>query len=321
MNQLLQLLQTELQQLRFGPEPTQLYDPLHYMMGLGGKRLRPLLTLVGADLFGADPRKALKPALGVEVFHNFTLMHDDIMDQAPLRRGQETVHHKWNPTIAILSGDVMLVKAFELMMQVDDAHLRKVLQLFTKCAAEVCEGQQYDMNFETSDTVSICEYLTMIRLKTAVLVGFALQLGAVIGGANNAQADLLREFATDIGIAFQLKDDMLDVYADKEKFGKQVGGDILANKKTFLLLTALEKANPEQRKQLLHWLQTQPRNPEEKVQAVTAIYDAIGVEKISRAKMDEYFNRALEALDAVDANEAKKAQLRSFAEDLMSREV
>ncbi|RYZ31559.1 MAG: polyprenyl synthetase family protein [Sphingobacteriales bacterium] len=321
MNQLLQLLHTELQQLHYGSEPHQLYDPIRYMMDLGGKRLRPLLTLVGADLFGADPKLALKPALGVEVFHNFTLMHDDIMDQAPLRRGQETVHQKWNSTIAILSGDVMLVKAFDLMMQVEDKHLRKVLELFSKCATEVCEGQQYDMNFETSDKVSIDEYITMIRLKTAVLVGFALQLGAVIGGANDEQADLLREFATDIGIAFQLKDDMLDVYADKEKFGKQVGGDILANKKTFLLLTALEKANPEQREQLQHWLQTQPQNPNEKVQAVTAIYDAIGVEKISRAKMDEYFTRALEALEAVDASTTKKAQLRSFAEDLMSREV
>ena len=321
MHQLLQLLHTRISQLDFGTDPVELYDPLRYMMELGGKRLRPLLTLAGADLFGGKPEKALMPALGVEVFHNFTLMHDDIMDQAPLRRGQPTVHHKWNSTIAILSGDVMLVKAYELVMQVDDRLLRTVLELFNKCAAQVCEGQQYDMNFETRAQVGIDEYLHMIKLKTAVLVGFGLQMGALIGGAPAAQADLLRQFATNVGIAFQLKDDLLDVYADQSKFGKQVGGDILSNKKTFLLLSALERANPAQLAELKHWLQFTPANPAEKVQAVTEIYNQLGVRQLTADKMTHYFSLALNQLSEVQANETKKAQLRQFAEDLMLREV
>ena len=320
MQHLQTLLQTHLEQLPYGAEPPELYEPLRYMMSLGGKRLRPLLTLLGADLFSAEPEKAVQPALGVEVFHNFTLMHDDIMDQAPLRRGKPTVHALWSPTIAILSGDVMLVKAYELIMQVEDPLLRPVLELFNRCAADVCEGQQLDMNFETEEEVTLDAYLNMIRLKTAVLLGFSLQLGALIGGAPEADADLLRQFGTHTGIAFQLKDDLLDVFADSGKFGKQVGGDIRSNKKTFLLLTALQQADAAQHTQLLHWLQDTTTDPEEKVQAVTRLYEALQVKRITEQQMKEHFTMALDCLELVKAPAEKIAALRSFAEDLMFRE-
>jgi len=226
----------------YGASPVELYEPINYIMSLGGKRLRPCLLLMACDMFGGDVEQALAPALAIEVFHNFTLMHDDIMDKAPLRRGKPTVHEKWNANTAILSGDVMMVESNKLIMQVKDNILRPVLDVFNDTAVGVCEGQQIDMNFETRQDVQIDEYINMIRLKTAVLVGGALKMGALVGGADDAEGTLLYNFGEQLGIAFQLQDDILDVYGDPKKFGKQVGGDIISNKKTYLLIKALELA-------------------------------------------------------------------------------
>src|SRR5476651_2411466 len=240
--------------LKFPESPAELYEPISYILDLGGKRLRPSLLLMACDLFGGDVNKAIEPALAIEVFHNFTLMHDDIMDKAPLRRGKKTVHEKWNANVAILSGDAMMVEANKLMMKVDDPILRRVMDVFNETATGVCEGQQIDMSFEQRNNVLIDEYLNMIRLKTAVLLGGTLKIGAIIGGASLNDAQLLYSFGVNLGIAFQLQDDILDVYGDPEKFGKQVGGDILSNKKTYLLIKALELAKDDHLQQLNHWL-------------------------------------------------------------------
>jgi len=227
------IIEEEIKKISLGSSPRELYEPIRYMLALGGKRLRPSLLLMSTELFGGNTKDAISPALGIEVFHNFTLLHDDIMDKAPLRRSQETVHKKWNPDIAILSGDTMFVKSCELMMKVDDGILRKVMTLFYETATEVCEGQQLDMNFESRSSVTIDEYIHMISLKTAMLLGCSMKTGAWIANANEADANHLYDFGKNIGIAFQLHDDILDVYGDELKFGKQVGGDIIANKKLF----------------------------------------------------------------------------------------
>nr|WP_262907822.1 polyprenyl synthetase family protein [Hymenobacter sp. 15J16-1T3B] len=307
---------------QYGTEPPELYEPIRYSMSMGGKRIRPLLTLLGAHLYSDHwEQQALKPALAVEVFHNFTLLHDDIMDQAPLRRGQPTVHVKWNPNVAILSGDVMLVRAYELLFDIEPSLLREVLQRFSQTAAEVCEGQQLDMNFETRAQVSIAQYLDMIRLKTAVLLGFALELGARLGGASAADADHLRRFGVDIGLAFQLRDDLLDVYGDAATFGKRVGGDIVSDKKTYLLLTALESANEAQEATLRQWMgQNAPETAEAKVAAVTAVYDELSIRPRTEALINYYFQDALAHLDAVQAPADRKALLRGLALQLMERE-
>ncbi|WP_345226928.1 polyprenyl synthetase family protein [Hymenobacter koreensis] len=315
-------LTTALAALRYGETPEELYEPIRYSMRMGGKRIRPLLTLLGAQLFTDNWQPlALKPALAVEVFHNFTLLHDDIMDQAPLRRGQPTVHTKWNPNVAILSGDVMLVRAYELLFDIEPTLLREMLQRFSQTAAEVCEGQQLDMNFETEPQVSIAQYIDMIRLKTAVLLGFALELGARLGGASVEDADHLRRFGTDIGIAFQLRDDLLDVYGDAATFGKRVGGDIVSDKKTFLLLTALEQANEPQNATLRSWLgRNTLETAEAKVEAVTAVYDQLQIRPQTEALINEYFQDALFHLDAVQVPTERKALLRGLALQLMERE-
>ena len=236
-------IESEIRKQKFGKQPSSLYEPLRYIMALGGKRLRPLLTLLAYSLYKRDSRKIVSIATAVEVFHNFTLLHDDIMDNAPLRRGNPTVHKKWDVNTAILSGDVMQIKVYDLLLNVEDAKLKEVLIAFNKCATEVCEGQQCDMEFELRSKVTEVQYLRMIRLKTAVLLGFSLELGAILAGATRQDRNALREFGINIGIGFQLKDDLLDVYANKKKFGKMVGGDIVANKKTFLLIKALALAN------------------------------------------------------------------------------
>ncbi|MFT5642206.1 MAG: geranylgeranyl diphosphate synthase type II, partial [Cyclobacteriaceae bacterium] len=250
----LTLVNSEIEKLKFGDEPANLYDPISYILSLGGKRLRPTLVLLGYNLFKRDFESVLRPALAVEVFHNFTLMHDDIMDEAPLRRGKPTVHEKWNSTVGILSGDTMLVKAYDLLLEVDDQYFKESVRLFNKTAVEVCEGQQIDMNFESRDDVSVSEYINMIRLKTAVLLGFSLQYGALLGGASEEERAHLYEVGVNMGLGFQLMDDLLDVYADQAKFGKQVGGDIVSNKKTFLLIEALELASDQQKVALNDWL-------------------------------------------------------------------
>lgn len=321
LTQFVQALNEEFSQQTYGERPEELYEPIRYLMSLGGKRLRPLMTLMATALFTDDWQKAIKPASAVEVFHNFTLMHDDIMDKAPLRRGKVTVHEKWNENIAILSGDVMLVQAYELLMFVEDDKFKKALKRFNRTAAEVCEGQQLDMNFENRENVSEEEYLEMIKLKTSVLLGFALELGGIIGGASDKSCHLLYEIGLNVGLGFQLKDDLLDVYGDPEKFGKQVGGDIISNKKTFMLIEALEKAESETAVELNKWLSLKEFDSAEKVKAVTAIYDTLGIRQVAENKINAYFDKAFEALNILKVDEERKAVLRSFAETLIDREV
>ncbi len=316
----IEALQNELQLTQYGQHPPELYDPIRYIMSLGGKRMRPLMTLMAAYLFTDDWQKAVRPALAVEVFHNFTLMHDDIMDQAPLRRGQLTVHEKWNQNIAILSGDVMLVNAYQLLLNVDTDKIKAVMSRFTRTAAEVCEGQQMDMNFETRWDVTEAEYIEMIRLKTSVLLGYALELGGLIAGADEETTQHLYEGGVNIGIGFQLKDDLLDVYGDPVKFGKQVGGDIIANKKTFLLIEALEQAEGPVLDELNDWLTKTDFDKIEKVQAVTAIYDQLGIRQSTESRINDYFDRGFANFDQIHADPERKKLLTQFARQLVERE-
>ncbi|HEX6222955.1 MAG TPA: polyprenyl synthetase family protein, partial [Chryseolinea sp.] len=286
------LLEKEIRRQQYGKQPASLYEPIRYLMALGGKRLRPMLTLLAYSLYKENPGKVLQYAVAVEAFHNFTLMHDDIMDKAPLRRGNLTVHKKWNVNTAILSGDVMLVKVYDMLLSIDQKILPTVLRRFNKCASEVCEGQQWDMEFETQTTVSEQQYLTMIKLKTAVLLGFSLELGALLAGASEKDCKSLREFGVNIGIGFQLKDDLLDAYADSKKFGKQVGGDIIANKKTFLLIKSLQLAHENHHKQLKDWLGRKKFLKSEKVNAVKNIYDELNIPELTEKKINSYFKKA-----------------------------
>jgi geranylgeranyl diphosphate synthase, type II len=314
-------LSKEFSQQTYGENPVELYEPIRYLMALGGKRMRPLMTLMATALFTDDWQKAVRPATAVEVFHNFTLMHDDIMDKAPIRRGKPTVHEKWNDNIAILSGDVMLVQAYELLMDVEDKSFKKALKRFNRTAAEVCEGQQLDMNFENRTTVSEEEYLEMIKLKTSVLLGFALELGGIIGGASDKSCTLLYEIGLNIGLGFQLKDDLLDVYGDPEKFGKQVGGDIISNKKTFMLIEAIEKASGEAKESLDKWLTVKTFDNAEKVKAVTKIYDSLGIKQLAESRINAYFDKGLEALSRLKVDEERKAELTDLFKVLIDREV
>lgn len=313
-------IQRELQAIQYGQHPPELYNPIKYIMDLGGKRLRPMLTLMAAYLFTDNWQKAVRPALAVEVFHNFTLMHDDIMDQAPLRRGQPTVHEKWNGNVAILSGDVMLVNAYQLLLTIDPDKLKPALERFSRTAAEVCEGQQLDMNFETRRDVSEDEYIDMIRLKTSVLLGFALELGGLIAGADEQTTRHLYEGGMNIGIGFQLKDDLLDVYGDPAKFGKQIGGDIIANKKTFLLIEALQQAQGTLKEELLDWLDRKTFDKTEKVNAVTSIYNQLGIRQLTRTRISDYFDRGFANFEQVMAETDRKNVLMQFARQLVERE-
>ena len=318
--QLLQTLQIEFDKQSYGEHPIELYEPIRYIMSLGGKRFRPLLTLLAASIYSDHWENAVKPAMAVEVFHNFTLMHDDIMDQAPLRRGKPTVHEKWNANTAILSGDVMLIRAYDLLLDIPAEKLRRVLERFNKTAAEVCEGQQLDMNFETRWDVTEEEYLGMIRLKTSVLLGFALELGGIIGGADEESIQLLYSAGENMGIGFQLKDDLLDVYGDPDKFGKQVGGDIISNKKTFLLIEALSKADHDAKTELDKWIGLETFDKQEKVAGVTAIYEKLGIRAFTEQKIQEYFTKGLSSLHALKIDEERKQPLLQFAEQLVERE-
>lgn len=317
---LLQTLQTEIDQTSYGESPAELYEPIRYIMALGGKRFRPLLTLLAASLYTDDWKKALKPAIAVEVFHNFTLMHDDIMDRAPLRRGKPTVHEKWNANTAILSGDVMLIRAYDLLIDTKQEDLKLVLSRFNQTAAEVCEGQQLDMNFETRWNVTEEEYLDMIRLKTSVLLGFALELGGIIGGASPEATQLLYEAGESMGIGFQLKDDLLDVYGDPAKFGKQVGGDIIANKKTFLLIEALAKAEGDTASELNQWIAAENFDKEEKVTAVRGIYDTLDIRSLTEHKINDYFTKGISCLKRLPVEEDRKKPLLEFVHQLVQRE-
>ncbi|MDA0193725.1 MAG: polyprenyl synthetase family protein [Bacteroidetes bacterium] len=312
-----QLINQEIERLQPGSD-NEIYQPIQYMLSMGGKRLRPLLVLMGYAMFKPDVEKILRPAIAVELFHNFTLMHDDIMDKAPLRRGKPTVHEKWNSNVAILSGDVMFVKVYQLLQEVNPEILPKVLELFNRCAIEVCEGQQLDMEFETRDMVSEAEYLEMIRLKTAVLIGFSLNLGALLAGASSDNCKLLKDFGENVGVGFQLKDDILDVYGDQEKFGKRVGGDIISHKKTFLLIKAQEKLK---HKPLLdNYLTSNAFTDEDRVREVTRLYDEIGVKEIAESTMNTTFQEAFENLTEVQTEAKNKDLLVTFTNHLISRD-
>ncbi|MCQ2209026.1 MAG: polyprenyl synthetase family protein [Paludibacteraceae bacterium] len=313
------LFEQELKKLNWNISPKNLYAPIEYVLDLGGKRIRPVTTLMACELFSGDALRAIKPALALEVFHNFTLLHDDIMDHAEMRRNQPTVHVKWNDNTAILSGDAMLIKAYQLLEQSNPEILPKLFKIFSQTAAEVCDGQQYDMDFESRNDVTISEYIEMIRLKTAVLLAAAMKIGAICGGADDKDAQYLYEFGIGIGIAFQLKDDLLDVYGDPKDFGKEIGGDICCNKKTFLLINAINQAEGNDKKELLQWLKKKSFDRNEKVAAVTNIYNKLHLRTFTENKMKEYYDQALTALRKINKNETEKAGFYQLAEKLMYR--
>jgi geranylgeranyl diphosphate synthase, type II len=312
-----QLFEQYLTKESFKPSPANLYDPCRYIMALGGKRIRPVCVLLANQLFSASTNNALHAAIAIELFHNFTLIHDDIMDQAPLRRGKQTVHEKWNMPTAILSGDVMNIYAYQHLTEIDPKHLKAVMQLFNTTAIEVCEGQQMDMDFEQRSDVSIAEYIQMITLKTSVLLAAALKIGAIVGGASESAAQILYEFGKNLGISFQLKDDYLDAYGTSEKIGKQIGGDILCNKKTFLYLKAIEKANAEQAKQLIEL--AQDFSPQ-KVEKTMALYQELDIETETKKAKEHFSALAFECLNKLPVQENKKTELKLLAEYLLDRE-
>jgi len=316
----LSLIEAEIKKQKFGSQPKSLYEPVRYIMGLGGKRLRPLMTALSYSLYRNDVEKIIPMAVAVEAFHNFTLLHDDIMDKAPLRRGKATVHEKWNVNTAILSGDVMLVKVYDMFLALDEKKLKETLSIFNKCAAEVCEGQQWDMEFESERKISEAKYLEMVRLKTAVLLGFSLELGALLANASEKDRKALRDFGVNIGIGFQLKDDLLDVYADKKKFGKQVGGDIIANKKTFLLIKALEKVKGKQKVELEKWLTLGKFSNPKKVKAVTAIYDSLQIPALAEQRIKYFFEKGFSCLDDI-SNPSSSIHLKGFVQTLIDRQA
>ena len=310
------LVSDELDRIEYPKTPSLLYEPIDYILGLGGKRMRPILVLMAYQLFDKNIEKAISPALAIEVFHNFTLLHDDIMDNAPLRRGQKTVHEKWNSNVAILSGDTMLVQAYQLIAEVDNTIVKQVLAVFSKAAIEVCEGQQWDMDFETQSDVSISDYLKMIEYKTAVLLGAALQIGGITAGASKEEQNHLYAFGRDLGIAFQLKDDLLDAFGDAETFGKQVGGDIMANKKTYLYLKALALADGTQRANLEQYFSTNDTS-QLKVDSVKTIFSDLEIPELTTNLIREYHARAMENLAAIDSE--NKEPLLAFSALLMDR--
>lgn len=309
-----------IRQQSWGREPVGLYDPIAYTMQVGGKRMRPVLLLLGNEMCGGNPAEAMPAALGVELFHNFTLLHDDIMDQAPLRRGRETVYRKFSLNAAILSGDVMFAEACQLVSQVPDGVLRPVLNRFHRTAVEVCEGQQRDLEFEKSDTVTIEAYLKMIAQKTAVLLGCSLEIGCLVAKGDPELANHFYEIGLRLGIAFQIQDDILDTYASAARFGKQVGGDIVQNKKTYLLLKAYEVASDKDRDQLGHWMSEVSHYTAEKVAAVKQIFDALDIYQLACEERDSHFERAMEELNQLPIADERKVSLRELAAALLNRD-
>jgi geranylgeranyl diphosphate synthase, type II len=302
-------------------EPKNLYDPIQYILNLGGKRLRPVLTLMTADCFEGNVKSALDAALAVEVFHNFSLIHDDIMDAAPLRRGHQTVHEKWDLNTGILSGDAMLIMAYQLFENYPPELFQNLTVLFSKTALEVCEGQQYDIDFETRDNVSILEYLKMIEYKTAVLVAAAMKMGAIIAGASAEDQNRCYEFGKNLGIAFQLQDDYLDAFGDPETFGKQVGGDIIENKKTYLYLKALEFSSESDQHQLKQLFSTEVNDSKDKVEIVKQIFSVSGASEATKMAITSYTKTAFEVLKTMNISEKKKQTLLDFGTQLMTRDV
>ncbi|WP_396184040.1 polyprenyl synthetase family protein [Flavobacterium sp.] len=310
-----------LQQQHFLRDPKNLYEPIDYILGLGGKRMRPVLTLMAAEVFDVSFEKALPAATAVEVFHNFSLVHDDIMDDAPLRRGKVTVHEKWNLNTGILSGDAMLILAYQYFENYEPAIFKELAKLFSKTALEVCEGQQYDVDFETREDVTIADYLKMIEYKTAVLVGAAMKMGAIIAQTSKENAELIYDFGLNLGIAFQLQDDYLDCFGDPETFGKQVGGDIIENKKTYLYLKAIEFSKIEEREQLLHLYTIQPQDNSDKIASVKEFFIHTGASAATQKAIEDYTSKAFETLERMQIAVDKKMVLRAFGEKLMKRNV
>mgnify|MGYP004631724263 CR=1 FL=1 len=318
-DEILKLVNDYLDKMPYDRKPASLYDPIRYVLSMGGKRIRPVLMLLAYNMFKDDPETILMPACALETYHNYTLLHDDLMDNADLRRGHMTVHKKWNANTAILSGDSMLVLAYQRMAQCEPAKMSQVLGVFTETALEIGEGQQYDMDFENRDDVKEEEYIEMIRLKTSVLLACALKIGAILAGASAEDADNLYRFGEKIGLAFQLQDDYLDVYGDTSVFGKAIGGDITSNKKTYMLINAFNRANPDQRKELERWVTVKDFCREEKIAAVTRLYNEIGIDRLAQDKIAQYFDESREYLAAVSLPEERKVELTAYAQRMMKR--
>jgi geranylgeranyl diphosphate synthase type II len=315
------LISRHFESIKYQKEPNNLYEPIRYILSLGGKRLRPVLTLMATDVFDVDCQKALAAATAVEVFHNFSLIHDDIMDDAPLRRGNETVHEKWNINTGILSGDAMLILAYQYFEAYEPKIFQELAKLFSKTALEVCEGQQYDVDFETRDDVTIPEYLKMIEYKTAVLVAAAMKMGAIVSETTQENKNLIYDFGLNLGLAFQLQDDYLDAFGNPETFGKQVGGDIIENKKTYLYLKAMEFASANEKEQLLHLFSFQSSENTDKINSVKGIFNQTGASAATQKAIENFTFKALETLAKMNIGNDKKAILKAFAENLMSRNV
>lgn len=308
----------EIQNLEVPTFPSNLYDPIKYFLSLGGKRIRPVLCLIGCKLFDDNYKNAIPQAIAIELFHNFSLIHDDIMDQAPLRRGKETVHQKWNQNIGILSGDSIMIKSYDYLIQAPAQYLPELLCVFNTTAKEICEGQQMDLDFETQEDITVEDYIEMIRLKTAVLLGCSLKLGAIRGGGSKEDQDNLYKFGESLGISFQIQDDIMDVYADPDKFGKTVGGDIICNKKTLLMLRLQEMASPEDNLLLESYFEL--TDADEKIEKVKALYEKYNIKEIATKEMMDYYNSGIEALNNVSIETEKKAPLKEIAEFLIQRE-
>lgn len=319
-DEILSLVNDFLASLSYDRKPSSLYEPIKYVLSMGGKRIRPTLMLMAYNLFKDDPQSILMNAIALETYHNYTLLHDDLMDNADMRRGLPTVHKKWNANTAILSGDSMLVLAYERMAHCDAKYLQPVLQLFTETALEIGEGQQYDMEFETRNDVTEEEYIEMIRLKTSVLLACALKIGAILAGASSEDADNLYKFGEQIGLAFQLQDDYLDVYGDSKVFGKEIGGDITSNKKTYMLINAFNHSNELQRQELNAWVHAKEFDRKEKVLAVTRLYNEMGIGDLAQEKIAYYFERSKKYLDAVSVAPARKEVLEKYAQKMMKRQ-
>ena len=317
--EILGIVRDNISHIALDRKPQSLYEPIKYVLSLGGKRMRPVLMLMAYNLFKDDPQAIISQACGLETYHNYTLLHDDLMDNADLRRGHATVHKKWNANTAILSGDSMLVLAYRLMADCSEDKLKDVLDIFTETALEIGEGQQYDMDFEQRMDVSEDEYIEMIRLKTSVLLACALKIGAVLAGASASDADKLYRFGEKIGLAFQLQDDFLDVYGDTKVFGKAIGGDIVSNKKTYMLINAFLRADEKQRTELTRWIEASTFDEQEKIAAVTELYNQIGIDRLAEEKIDFYFKEGLRYLEQVSVDEDRKQELVKYVNKLMKR--
>ena len=318
-NEILKKVNDFLAALPYDRKPSSLYEPVQYVLAIGGKRIRPVLALLGYNLWHEQPEDILMPAIGLETYHNYTLLHDDLMDNADMRRGHDTVHKRWDANKAILSGDSMLVLAYQRMQQCDSRHLEAVLNVFTETALEIGEGQEYDMSFETRNDVTEDEYIEMIRLKTSVLLACAVKIGAILADASDDDITNLYKFGEQLGLAFQLQDDLLDVYGDPAVFGKAIGGDITSNKKTYMLINAINRATPAQREELMRWIAAVDFNREEKVQAVTALYDQIGIRQLCEQKINFYFDECRKYLAKVSVSDERKQMLLDYTDEMMKR--